>query len=61
MDTQVCILYTDETESVVDHGSLYLHVHVLFGILNVLLDLWSDVETQLLRHVKRDHGGADHL
>lgn len=39
----------------------YIHVHILFGFLDVTLHLWGNVETQFLRHGQRNHRGAHHL
>lgn len=39
----------------------YIHVHVLFGFLDVALHLWGNVKTQFLRHGQGNHGGAHHL
>lgn len=39
----------------------YVHVHVLFGFLDVALHLRGYVKTQLLRHDQGNHGRAHHL
>lgn len=39
----------------------YIHVHILFGFLDVALHLWGNVKTQFLRHGQGNHGRAHHL
>lgn len=39
----------------------YIHVHVLFGFLDVALHLWGNVKTQFFRHGQGNHGRAHHL
>ena len=43
------------------HCTFYAHVHVLFGFLNVSLDLRCDVKSQFLRHGQRYHRRANYL
>lgn len=39
----------------------YIHIHILFGFLNVSLDVRCNVKTQFLRHGEWHHGRADHF
>lgn len=39
----------------------HLHVHILFGFLNVSLDFRCNVKTQFLRHGQGNHGRANYF
>lgn len=45
----------------INTNALHVHVHILFGFLNVSLDLRGNVKSQFLRHVQGNHGRANYF
>lgn len=45
-----------KADTVMIMTALHLHVHILFGLLNVSLDLRCNVKTQFLRCSQGNHG-----